>query len=125
MSDEAFTDARQASGAARSMAMLCLLVGAVSLIKYLGLAVKDFANSPHFFLLFLTVPFFVAAALAQRLPRTAAIITLLFGGLYSYLMVLQLIGGIEPYWGDYLLVFVGLPLALGALFMAGRVLLRR
>ena len=43
------------------------------------------------------MPFFVAAALAQRLPRTAAIITLLFGGLYSYLMVMQLISGIEPY----------------------------
>jgi hypothetical protein len=107
------------------MALLSLLVGVVSLTKYLGLAVQDFANAPHFFLLFLTAPFFVAAAVGQRLPRTAAIITLLFGGLYSYLMVMQLVGGIEPYWGDYLLVFVGLPLALGALVMAGRVLLRR
>ena len=125
MSNAATADARQTGGSARSMALLCLLVGAVSLTKYLGLALKDFANAPHFFLLLLTVPFFVAAAVAQRLPMTAAVITLLFGGLYSYLMVMQLFGGIEPYWGDYLLVFVGLPLALGALFMAGRVLLRR
>lgn len=125
MSNEASADAPPASGAPRAMALLSLLVGAVSLTKYLGLAVRDFANAPHFFLLFLTAPFFVGAAVGQRLPRTAAIITLLFGGLYSYLMVMQLVVGIEPYWGDYLLVFVGLPLALGALFMAGRVLLRR
>ncbi len=104
---------------------LCLLIGAVSLVKYLGLAVKDFANSPHFFLVFLVVPFFVAAALARRLPRTAAVITILFGGLYAYLMIMQLIGGIEPFWGDYLLVFVGLPLALAALVVSVRVLIRR
>ncbi len=104
---------------------LCVLIGVVSLVKYLGLAVEDFANAPHFFLVFLVVPFFVAAALARRLPRIAAVITILFGGLYAYLMIMQLFGGIEPYWGDYLLVFVGLPLALAALVVSVRVLFRR
>lgn len=102
-----------------------LALALVAFIKYAGLAVMDFANSPHFFLLFLVLPFVVAGLLARRAPRTGAIVFLLFGVLYAWLMVQQLVGGIEDYWGDYLLVFVGLPICLVGLALAVLVLKKR
>jgi len=100
-------------------------LGAISLTKYLGIAFKDLANAPHFFLIFLVLPFLVAAWLGSRARKMSAIVFLLFGGLFAWLMVQQLVGGIEDFWGDYLLVFVGLPVSLVGIGLAVKVLANR
>ena len=101
----------------------CLALALVSFIKYASLAVKGFADAPHFFLAFLVMPFVVSALLLQWAPRAGAIVFLLFGAIYSWAMSLQLFGGIEDnYWGDYMLVYVGLPIALVGLVLAVLVL---
>ena len=100
-----------------------LALVAISLVKYASIAVRDVASAPHFFLVFLVLPFVVSAVLLTRQPRTAAVVYLLFGGLYALLMVQQLFGGIEDdYWGDYLLVYVGMPVAVVGLVLAVPVL---
>jgi hypothetical protein len=108
----------------------CLALGLVGFIKYAALAVtaladNDFGNAPHFFLVFLVLPYVVCAVLARRTPPASAILFLLFGGLFAWLMIQQIVGGIEDYWGDYMLVFVGLPISLAGLVLAVRVLMRR
>jgi hypothetical protein len=101
----------------------CLALAVISFVKYASIAVRSFADAPHFFLVFLVLPFVVSALLVPRAPRAGAIVFLLFGGLYTWLMLLQLVNGVEDdYWGDYLLVYVGGPVAVAGLVLAVPVL---
>lgn len=102
-----------------------LALGAISLTKYLGLAIEDLANAPHFFLVFLVLPYLVTGVLVTKARKASAIVFLLFGGMFAWLMIQQVVGGIEDYWGDYLLVFAGLPVSLVGIALAGRLLANR
>jgi hypothetical protein len=108
----------------RAFRSAALAVALISFIKYAALALKSFADAPHFFLAFLVLPFVVAGLLVTRARRTAAIVFLLFGSLYTWAMVMQLFGGIEDnYWGDYMLVYVGMPVCVIGLVLAVKLLL--
>lgn len=108
----------------RLLGLLAVLVGAIGLAKFLGLMVElGPAQAPWGFLLVLVVPFLVGRSLLPARPRVAAALIGLFAAVIVGGCTVVIIQGIiQPYWGDYLLVFIGGPLALAAVVVAVRVL---
>lgn len=108
----------------RVLGLLAVMVGGLGLVKFLGLMVGlGPARAPWGFLLVLVVPFVVGRMLLPSRPRVAAAVIGLFSAVFGALSIAVIVQrSIEPYWGDYLLVFVGGPLALAAVAVAVRVL---
>lgn len=106
----------------RLLGIFALIISGIGLVKFLGLMViHGPAQSPWFFLLVFVAPFLVGWRLLRSRPRGgAAVIGVSAAGLAA-VCVGAVVTGIEPYWGDYALIFVGGPLALAAVGLAIRV----
>jgi hypothetical protein len=101
---------------------LALVLGGMGLLKFLAIMVDEGpARSPWGFLLVAVVPFLVGRALLGSRTRAGALVIAVFAALLAVVCVVAVVVGIEPYWPDYLVVFVGGPLALCALGVAVRV----
>jgi hypothetical protein len=99
-------------------------IAALGLAKFFGIMLEAGpANSPWVFLLVLVVPFLVGPLLLPSRPRAGAVV---IGVTAAFLVALSatvlVTRTLEPYLGDYLLVFLGGPLALVGVVMAVRVL---
>lgn len=111
------------SSAQRLLGVLALLIGAMGLVKFLGLmAVQGPAQSPWGFLLVLVAPFLIGRLLLTSRARLAAAVIGVAAALLAALCVVAVVQGVQPYWGDYLVVFVGGPLAVAAVGVAVRVI---
>lgn len=108
----------------RLLGLLAVLVAGIGLLKFLGLLVDlGPAQAPWGFLLVFVVPLLVGTLLLPARPRVgAAVIGVVAAVMGVGCAVVILQGAIEAYWGDYLLVFVGGPLAWTAAAVAVRVL---
>jgi len=108
------------------LGVLAVVVGGMGLAKFLGLmAMYGPAQSPWIFLLVLVVPFLVGRLLLPSHPRAAAAMIGVFAALLAVICAAAVVQGIEPYWADYVLVFVGGPLAVATVGLAVRVLRKR
>jgi hypothetical protein len=111
------------SSAQRLLGVLAVLISALGMAKFLGLmAVYGPARSPWGFLLVLVAPFVVGRLLLTSHARIAATVIGVFAAPLAALCVVGAVQGVQPYWGDYLVVFVGGPLAVAAVGVAVRVL---
>lgn len=110
----------------RLLGILALTIAGLGVLKFGGLMAElGPANSPWGFLLVLVAPFLVGRWLLASHRRAGAVVIALFAGLLAALCVAALATGLEPYWGDYIVVFVGGPLALFAVGLAFRVIRTR
>jgi hypothetical protein len=104
------------------LGIFSLTIGGIGLAKFLGLMfVYGPAQSPWFFLLLFVVPFLIGWRLLRSRPRGGAVVIGVFAAALVALCVVAVVTGIEPYWADYVLVFVGGPFALAAVGLAVRV----
>lgn len=107
---------------------LGLGIAALAAVKFVGiwsLAHWDLSMSPWGFLVLFVPPFLIAHALLPRRPRIGAVVAGIPAGLLAVATAVAVVAGIEPSLVDYLVVFVGGPLALAAAVLAVRVGLRR
>jgi hypothetical protein len=108
--------------AQRLLGVLALIIAGLGVLKFSGLMAElGPANSPWGFLLVLVAPFLVGSWLLPAHRRAGAIVIAIFAGLLATVCAVALANGIEPYWADYLIVFVGGPIALVAVGLAVRV----
>jgi hypothetical protein len=106
----------------RLLGIFSLTIAGIGLAKFLGLMVMHGpAQSPWFFLLLFVVPFLIGWRLLRSRPRGGAVVIGVFAAVLAAVCVVAVLAGIEPYWADYVLVFVGGPLALAAVGLAVRV----
>lgn len=106
----------------RLLGIFALIIAGIAVAKFLGLMVTlGPARSPWFVVLAFVVPFLVGWRLLKSQPRVGAGVIGVFSALLAAVCVGAVATGIEPYWGDYLLVLVGGPLALAAVGLAIRV----
>jgi hypothetical protein len=121
MSNKFNRDGRDTSR--RLLGSIALTIACIGLVKFLGLMVQyGPAQSPWLFLLVFVPTFLVGRLLLPTHPRVAAAIIAAFATLLVAITTAALIAGVEPYWADYLFVFVGAPLALAAVGLAAHVL---
>lgn len=107
----------------RLLGALALTIAGLGLLKFGGLMVElGPMQSPWGFLLVLVAPFLVGTWLLKAHARAGATVIASFAGLLATVAVVALANGIEPYWADYLVVFVGGPLALAAVGVAVRII---
>jgi hypothetical protein len=107
----------------RLLGVLSLTIAGLGILKFGGLMAEyGPASSPWGFLLVLVVPFLVGRWLLPSHPRAGAIVIAVFAGLLVTACAVAVANGIEPYWADYLVVFVGGPIALVAVGLAVRVI---
>jgi hypothetical protein len=106
------------------LGVLAVSMAALGLVKFSGLVVKEGpANAPWLFLLVLVVPFLVGRWVLRTRPRAGAVVIGVMASLLGALSIAVLVTRtLQPYWGDYLVVFVGGPLALVAVVLAVRVI---
>lgn len=107
----------------RPLRPLALLIAGLVLIKFLGLAAKHgISDAPWLVLPVLFLPFVVGSALLTARPRAGAAMLLPFALLLAAIASVKASQGLEPYWGDYLLAYVGGPAAAVVAVAALRVL---
>jgi hypothetical protein len=125
MSTDAVTAPRTST--AQLFARLCWVLSGLVAIKYVALAIEGgVANAPHFFLICFALPLAIAALLSSRRPRIAAVVALPFAAWFALWVVLILVTStLEPYWGDYMVVFIGGPISFLIIGTAVRMLFRR
>jgi hypothetical protein len=112
--------------AQRVLGVLALTIAGLGMLKFGGIMVDiGPMQSPWGFLLVLVAPFLVGRWLLASHPRAGAIVIASFAGLLATACAVALANGIEPYWADYLVVFVGGPIALIAVGVAVRVIRTR
>lgn len=119
---------RTRAEATQLLGHLALLIAAMGVVKFVGLAHKHgIEDSPYGFLLVLVAPFLVGRLLLGSRPRAAAGLIGLFAAGFATLVTVRLAASGLPlqFWGDYLVVFVGGPAAVLAVLTALRVLGRR
>jgi hypothetical protein len=109
----------------RTAAAVLLVLGT---LKYLAILIDvgwDLSQAPHFFLLFLALPFGLVLLFLPRLPRTGLVLMLLIGGPYVAFLIGNVIqnGFAKETWADYLVVYVGGPVAAIGVIAAARCLL--
>src|SRR4051812_9074703 len=100
----------------RLLGTFSLVIGGMGLIKFLGFVVMfGPGKSPWLYLLVFVLPFLVGWPLLRSRPRFAAVLIGTAAALFGALCIgVVVTGTIEPYWPDYVLVFVAGPLALAA-----------
>jgi len=107
---------------------LGLAIAALAAFKFLGILISvhwDVTRAPWFFLALFVPPFLIARAVVERRPRIGAALAGIPAALLAGACAVAMVHGLEPYFGDYLVVFVGGPLALATAVLAVRVGLRR
>lgn len=100
---------------------LGLAIAALSTIKFVGILASvhwNLSMSPWGFLALFAVPFVIARAVLPRHPRTGAVVAGIPAALLAGAAVVAGFAGIEPFFVDYLVVFVGGPLAAAAAVLA-------
>jgi hypothetical protein len=98
---------------------------AVKFVAIWSLVHWDLSMSPWGFLVLFVPPFLIAHALLPRRPRIGAVVAGIPAALLAVATAVAVVTGIEPNFLDYLVVFVGGPVALAAAVLAVRVALRR
>lgn len=96
---------------------LGLAIAAIAGVKFVAILASvhwDLARSPWGFLALFALPFLIARALLPRHLRTGAVVAGIPAALLVVVAVLAVVSGIEPFFVDYLAVFVGGPLAVAA-----------
>ena len=107
---------------------LGLGIAALAAVKFVGIwsfVHWDVSMSPWGFLMLFVAPFLIAHALLPRRPRIGAVVSGIPAAVLAVATAVAVITGTEPNTLDYLVVFVGGPLALAAAVLAVRVGLRR
>jgi hypothetical protein len=103
----------------RLLGVLALAIACIGLAKFLGLMVLyGPAQSPWMFLLVFVLTFLTGRRLLPSHPRIGAAIIGAFAAWLVVICAAALVVGMEP--ADYVLVFVGGPLAVGAVGLAAR-----
>ena len=103
---------------------------ALGILKYLAILIDagfDLSQAPHFFLLAFALPFGLVLLLLPRLRRTGLVLMLLIGGPFVAFLVGNVIqnGFAKEVWADYLVVYVGGPVAAVGVIAAARCLQTR
>ena len=108
----------------RLLGRLAVAIAGLGLLKFLGLLIEAGpTQAPWGFLLVVVAPFLIGRILLSAYPRIGAVVVGVMATAAATLSGAVLIqGSLEPYWGDYLLVFIGGPLSLVAIVAAIRVL---
>ena len=109
----------------RTAAAVLLVLGT---LKYLAILIDvgwDLSQVPHFFLIAFALPFGLVLLLLPRLPRTGLVLMLLIGAPYVAFLVGNVIqnGFAKEGWADFLVVYVGGPVAAVGVIAAARCLL--
>jgi hypothetical protein len=111
----------------RTAAAVLLVLG---ILKYLAILIDvgfDLSQAPHFFLLVFAAPFGLVLLLLPRLQRAGLVLMVLMGGLLLAFLVGSVVqnGFAKEGWADYLVVYVGGPVAAVGAIAAARCLLTR
>jgi hypothetical protein len=111
----------------RTAAAVLLVLG---ILKYLAILIDvgfDLSQAPHFFLLVFAAPFGLVLLLLSRLQRAGLVLMVLMGGLLLAFLVGSVVqnGFAKEGWADYLVVYVGGPVAAVGVLAAARCLLTR
>jgi hypothetical protein len=96
---------------------LGLAIAAIAVVKFVAILASvhwDLALSPWGFLALFAVPFLIARAVLPRHPRTGAVVAGIPATLLAGAAAVAVAAGIEPFFVDYLAVFIGGPLAMAA-----------
>lgn len=106
----------------RLLGIFALIIAGIALAKFLGLMVTlGPARSPMVRRSRVRGPVPRRLATAGVAPPSRAGVIGVFSALLVAVCVGAVASGIEPYWGDYLLVLVGGPLALAEMGLAFRI----
>jgi hypothetical protein len=100
---------------------LGLAIAALATIKFLGILASvnwDPTMAPWGFLILFAVPFLIARAVLPRHPRAGAMVAGIPAVLLAVAAAVAVFAGMEPFFVDYLVVFVGGPLAVAAAVLA-------
>ena len=97
-------------------------------LKYLAILIDvgwDLSQAPHFFLITFALPFGLVLLFLSRLPRTGLVLMLLVGAPYVAFLIGNVIqnGFVKEGWADFLVVYVGGPVAAVGVIAAARCLL--
>ena len=97
----------------RTAAAVLLALGT---LKYLAILIDagfDLSQAPHFFLLVFALPFGLVLLLLPRLRRTGLVLMLLIDVSFVAFLVGNVVqnGFVKEGWADYLVVYVGGPVA--------------
>jgi hypothetical protein len=111
----------------RAAAAVLLVLGT---LKYLAILIDagfNLSQAPHFFLVAFALPFGLVLLLLPRLQRAGLVLMLLIGAPYVAFLVGNVIqnGFAKEGWADYLVVYVGAPVAAVGVIAAARCLLTR
>jgi hypothetical protein len=101
---------------------------ALGILKYLAILIDagfDLSQAPHFFLLVFALPFVLVLLLLPRLRRAGLALMLLIGVPFVAFLVGNVVqnGFVKEGWADYLVVYVGGPVAAVGVITAARCLL--
>jgi hypothetical protein len=111
----------------RTAAAVLLVLGT---LKYLAILIDvgfDLSQAPNFFLVVFALPFGLVLLFLPRLRRTGLVLMLVMGGLLVAFLVGNVVqnGFAKQGWADYLVVYVGAPVAAVGVIAAARQLLTR
>jgi hypothetical protein len=85
----------------------------------------SFKDAPHYLLVYYTFTFLVAVLIRKRAPRASGIIGFLFSLLYCFFVFTITYGSDGLNWYDYMVTFVGGPLALLILGLSVRMITKK
>src|SRR3954447_8389374 len=84
------------------------VITGLGVVHFMGILVPEGADhAPWFLLLAIAVPFTAGALVLRVRARAGALIIGVCAALLTVVCVLAVVQGIEPYWGDWLMVLVG------------------
>jgi hypothetical protein len=108
------------------LTMLALLAGGLGSMKFLAILIDAGpAKAPWGFLLVFVLPFLAGPLLMHWHPRTGAAVTGIGGAFLAIICAVVVAqNAIEPYFMDYIVVFVGGPVALAVAVLAMTVMRR-
>jgi len=106
----------------------CLMgLAAMVFLKWLAIGLEgNFKDAPHYFLFFFCLTFLVAILIRKRTPRTSGIMGFLFSLWYSVFIFSSAAEGFDGWkWYEYMVTFIGGPLALLILGLSVRMIIKK